>query len=86
MKMKQTLTFKKQELKIIAVKEKAAKVKQKGVGRRVMVEQHLQQDLPPVVGHQEVGIKHLLQPSLQVCLGGSRVAASTTPSLHWPLL
>ena len=33
MKMKQTLTFKKQELKIIAVKEKAAKAKQKGVGR-----------------------------------------------------
>ena len=33
MKMKQTPAFKKQELKIIAVKEKAAKAKQKGVGR-----------------------------------------------------
>ena len=33
MKTEQTLTFKKQELKIIAVKEKAAKAKQNGVGR-----------------------------------------------------
>ena len=33
MKMKQTRTFKKQELKIIAAKEKAVKAKQKGVGR-----------------------------------------------------
>ena len=33
MKTKQTLTFKTQELKIIAAKLKAAKAKQKGVGR-----------------------------------------------------
>ena len=84
MKMKLTQTFKEQQLKIITEKEKAAKAKQKSVGRGGGGAAP-PAGSTPVVEHQEVGVKHLLQPSLQVCLGSSRIAASTTPSLLWPL-